>query len=290
MKVFAGGVRGSWPIADASCLRYGGETTSILVEGDGGGRAVIDLGSGVRRVARRLRDQGMEDVLALLTHTHLDHILGLPSFSLLHSPTARVRFASPDRDGMPVGEVLSRLLEAPFWPMPLSRHRADITSIRLNASADGGPLRERDLEVRWAPVRHDGGCAVYRIDEPSTGAAVAVATDLEWGAMEEGERGALLRLLAEPKPVGLLLFDGHVPPAEAARYRGWGHSSWRDGVDAARRSGAGRLALIHHAQFHTDVDIAALEADCRREMESARFAREGTLWVLDGATAREKTP
>lgn len=74
MKIFMGGARGSFPVSGADTVRYGGDTFSLLVEGRNGTQALIDAGSGVRHLVGRLNAAGT----LFFTHTHLDHLIGLP--------------------------------------------------------------------------------------------------------------------------------------------------------------------------------------------------------------------
>ena len=77
MKVFLGGARGSFPVSGADKVRHGGDTFALLAEDRAGGQVLIDAGSGVRRLRSRLRPGGT----LFFTHTHLDHLVGLPQLA-----------------------------------------------------------------------------------------------------------------------------------------------------------------------------------------------------------------
>lgn len=277
MQVVIGGVRGSFPVAQAGFTRYGGETTSLLVEGAGGERVLLDLGTGVRRLGARLHAQGARRVLVLLTHFHLDHLIGLPSLSLLYDNGCRVEFAAPGRRGEAIRRVLSRLLAQPFWPLELDGMGARLRFRHLSAGAANRPLRWGGLEIRWAQVHHPSGCHAYRIDEPSSGRSLVFATDVEWPLAAAAERRAFVRWAATPRPPSALFFDGQFTPRDYARYRGWGHSRWSDAVEVARATGAGRLYVIHHAPDHDDRALAAIERNVRAAWPAARAARQGAV-------------
>jgi len=80
-KLVFHGVRGSRPVADKRVIKYGGNTSSILVEK--GDRIVIfDAGTGIINIGDYLKNE-RKDIKILdifLTHFHFDHILGLPFF------------------------------------------------------------------------------------------------------------------------------------------------------------------------------------------------------------------
>ena len=95
MRITFWGVRGSIAVPGVETARYGGNTPCVSVE-DGKGILVLDAGTGIRRLGEALaarRFSGAIDVL--LSHTHIDHILGLPFFAPIHDVNARVRIFGP---------------------------------------------------------------------------------------------------------------------------------------------------------------------------------------------------
>ena len=73
-------------------MKYGGDTTSVLVEGDAGERVIIDAGTGIRQLGQRIEAGRVPRRFCfLITHYHLDHIMGLPSLSLLYRGGTKFR-------------------------------------------------------------------------------------------------------------------------------------------------------------------------------------------------------
>jgi len=282
MKVIYGGIRGSYPATGAGCLRYGGETTSVLVEGVAGERALIDLGTGARALARRLAGAPERRLLVLCTHYHLDHVIGLPSLSPLYDPSWNVAFAAPSRGGQSAVDVLRRLLDEPFWPLTWESLGARIDSIALDDAGPDGCLRHGALEVRWAGVHHAGGCTAYRVDEPATGGSLVFATDIEWPLASDTERARFLRLCREPAPAELLCFDGTYTRAQYPEFRNWGHSAWEDAAEVAATAGARRLHVIHHAPDRDDEALDRIDAELRRALPVAALAVQGEEILLGG--------
>lgn len=280
MRIVMGGVRGTAPASRAGFLAYGGATTSVLVEDGRGARVVIDAGTGLRALQPRLADaDGRDPVLMLFTHYHLDHLLGLPAFAPLYRPDWRVAFAAPAREGVTAQDALARLMAKPFWPVAF---RAQQTFAVLPDEPGAAPLRRGSLEIRWCAVHHANGCHAYRIDRPETGASVVFATDLEWRASDDAERARLLALCREPRPAGLLIMDGQYDAGEAARFAGWGHSTWQDAAEVARAAGVRRLMVTHHAPENDDAALAQREAALARVLPDACFARDGMECVVGG--------
>lgn len=238
MKVAMGGARGSLPVSGADKVRYGGDTFALLAEGRDGTQVLVDAGSGLRNLLPRLRPGGV----LFFSHVHLDHLVGLPMLTKAW-PRALV---SPRGD---LAEVIGRVYSPPVWPLELP---AVEFPIPVPPMAVGG------LSVSWQAVAHPDGCVAYRIDEPETGAALVVATDIEWQEMDPAAQAEFARFA---RGADLLVFDAHFRPEEYAEHRGWGHSTWADALDAARQAGAKKLWLMHHAPNRTDAEIDAISSE-----------------------------
>lgn len=237
MKIWLGGARGSFAVSGPEYARHGGDTFAMLVEGQDGAQLLLDAGSGVRRLRPRLR----ADYTLYFTHTHLDHLLGLP---LLENKWPR-QLVLPRGD---LAATLARVFSPPIWPVTLST--ADYSVPAMQAAVGG-------LVIRWHEVAHPDGCVAYRVDEPATGESMVVATDCEWPAMAPAAQESFVKFA---HGADLLVFDAQYLPEEYPAHRGWGHSTWADAVAVAQRCAAKRLWLIHHKPKRTDAELAALGA------------------------------
>ena len=282
MKLIFGGVRGTNPVAHPDFLKFGGETTAVLIEGRGGEKIVIDAGTGLRALGARLGSgTSGASVLMLMTHYHLDHIMGLPSFSLLYDKQWNVAVAAPRRQGLEPGEIVRRMLAKPFWPVQLDQLHASLCFITLPETSSK-PKRHGGLEIRWCAVHHPDGCHAYRIDEPATRSALVFATDIEWALSTATERQAFYALCREPYPAQLLVMDGQFSRANIAKFKGWGHSAWEDGIAVAQKNGIRQLRITHHAPQNNDTSLTKIEKAARRIWSGAALAREGMEVELHG--------
>ncbi|MBW7908294.1 MAG: MBL fold metallo-hydrolase [Kiritimatiellae bacterium] len=276
MKLIIGGVRGTSTVAQASFLRYGGETTSLLIEGRDGARIILDAGTGIQPLGDRLAaDPADRRVLLLMTHYHLDHVVGLPSLGLIYDPAWHIRIAAPAHDEFDVGATMSRLMDKPFWPLQVSDLLARVQFDSLTCCPSPSVLRWGGFEVRCCPLHHPGGCTAYRIDEPATGASLVVATDVEWGESSPEERAALRSLCTTPRPVSLLLMDAQYEPEEYEAHRGWGHSTWKEALELADAVGAARVRMIHHDPRKNDDALDRVNAKVSALNPAAALARAG---------------
>lgn len=280
MRITLGGLRGTAPACGPDFIRYGGDTTCALVEGTDGDRVLLDAGTGLGRLAPRLaRDPGRRELLLLLTHYHLDHLMGLPSCALLYDRAWRWTLAGPAFGKLQAVDLPGRLLTPPFWPVDWTTLRRRMRTIPALQWASEKPLVRGGLRIRRCVIEHPDGCWAYRIDEPLTGRALVWATDFEWGLMTPDRREDFIRFCMTPAPADLLFFDAQFTPTEIARHRGWGHSTWREAAEVARICGIEDVRAIHHAPDRTDRRLARIEAAARRVAPHLRFARAGQTLV-----------
>ena len=84
------GVRGSIACPGPETIRYGGDTSCLEVM-CGTRRLIFDADTGLRKLGNKLVRLGPCETDPRLTHTHLDHVCGLPVFVPLFCPGNPVR-------------------------------------------------------------------------------------------------------------------------------------------------------------------------------------------------------
>ena len=143
------GVRGSIACSGPTTAKYGGNTSSLQVQ-CGDRQILLDAGSGIRYLGNELMKLGPLDVDIFLTHTHFDHICGLPFFVPFFIPASKFRISAghllPEHN---VEFVLSEMMMAPLFPVPMAIFNADISFNDFMAGdtldlGDGIPLRDWD--------------------------------------------------------------------------------------------------------------------------------------------------
>jgi phosphoribosyl 1,2-cyclic phosphodiesterase len=275
------GARGSLPAPGPATARYGGNT--LCVEARCGPHLVIlDAGSGLRELGAALAARGVSvDADILLSHTHLDHICGVPFFQAMHDPGARIRFwgghlAPPSN----IAEALRMSWRPPLMPNMDGEFRAHIA---INDFAAGDRLQlHPGLCVGTTTLCHPGNAVGYRIEW--AGASVCYITDTEHPA--DGLDANLLHFVAG---VDLLIYDATYTEAEYQSRVGWGHSTWEAGTSLADAAAVGRLVLVHHDPSHDDIVMDTIADAAAGRRPGTLVAREGmTIMVGNGATGLQR--
>lgn len=259
------GVRGGAPTPGRARAVYGGHTLCLEVE-IAGRRIVIDAGSGLHAVA------GGKDrrTNILLTHLHLDHLIGLFAFDPLYEAGAEIVVWCGNLGGATAETELRRLFSTPLFPGSFDDLRANLV---FKGFVAGETIQVDGVSVRTHPLRHPGGATGYRFED--SGRIIVVATD-----MEHDDGGPEAGLVAFCRHADAILYDATYKQADYPRYRGWGHSTHAEGVRLARAASAKRLVCLHHAPQYDDAELRAAEADVKALWPGASLARDGDVIVI----------
>jgi phosphoribosyl 1,2-cyclic phosphodiesterase len=262
------GVRGSIPTPGPTTVHYGGNTSCVEVRADGQ-IIILDAGTGLRQLGRQLvaefDDQPL-DLTLLLTHTHWDHIQGLPFFLPVYKPQNRLRILGYEgaRHGLEV--VLAGQMESPFFPIGLREVPANVRIEELKEmSFNVGPVR-----VQACFAKHPGECVGYRLF--TSDGSLAFFPDNELHHEDAVEHRKMIDFL---RGTDVLIMDTQFDSEEYQQHTGWGHGCLDDVVALALQAEAKRLFLFHHDPDHDDAKVSQMLAHARKLVA----ARNGKLQV-----------
>jgi phosphoribosyl 1,2-cyclic phosphodiesterase len=280
------GVRGSTPTVDPATWRYGGNTPCLELTAPDGTQFILDCGTGLRVLGSRWTAPSAGVIASgvrnpethiLVTHYHWDHIQGVPFFAPLYSENNAFHFYSfrskhLGRDSLK--QVFETQMATPYFPVNMSAMTAKKKFMEVSGG-DSFIIGENKITARY--INHPQGCLGYRIETP--GGTVVYATDNEPGDAKLDEE---LRELAAGADI--FINDAQYTPEQLATTRkGWGHSSWREGVKVAQQAGAKALVLFHHDPDATDRMVDSLLRQARGEFDSVFAASEGMVIKLGSA-------
>lgn len=252
------GTRGSIPISRGGL--FGGATSCYLVQA--GDQAVfLDAGSGLISAPVHFETTPV----ILLTHLHLDHILGLGMYPRLSQKGLKTELYLRAQDDADARRQLDALYSPPFWPCSLCNYAGELCLHALST-----PLRFGELLVESMPGEHPGGSVVYRLRY--AGKSLVYATDFEHG------RDSFDELADFARGADLLMYDGQYSEELYANRRGFGHSTPDKGLELLERAGAGRLLIIHHDPQSSDEQLLRQEEAIGDKR--VHFAREGETWTI----------
>jgi CheY-like chemotaxis protein/phosphoribosyl 1,2-cyclic phosphodiesterase len=295
------GTRGSISAAGPETLRHGGNTPCVEVTTDDGTRLVFDCGTGARKLGLALASTGPLRLHLLLSHTHADHIQGLPFFLPAFTPGSRITVYGPSGVDRRLLTVVGGTMDYAYFPVPLESLPAKVDFVELGEtefSIDGIKLRTQFLN-------HTSPCIGYRMTAGAT--TLVYATDHEahstphWRADREPDAfdPALLAHTGDARHAAFLaaadvvIHDAQYGTADYPTKAGWGHSTVEYAVDMALAARAKTLVLFHHDPDRDDAgvdDLAAVAASMvmasKRPLRIVAAAEGQELVLPEGPHAR----
>ncbi len=267
MKVKFWGVRGSIPVPGPDTVQVGGNTACVEVQTVNGEVVILDAGTGIRLLGLDLihRYTDQLKVVLLFSHTHWDHIQGLPFFAPMREHN-HLRLLGEKRVDRQLQHALASHISNPYLPFGLEDLDAELEFEEIQDGEQIVTGAETTIAARRLP--HPGGAFGYRID--CQGKVVAYATDVCHPA-----GGIDPSVLDLARGADLLIHDAQFTPEEKQKYPDWGHSSWEEAIQVAQQANVQRLALFHHDPLHTDGELMEIEREAQSRFAGAFVAREG---------------
>ncbi len=262
------GVRGSIACPGPEHRRYGGNTSCLEVR-CGEHILIFDAGTGLRYLGNSLADDGALSLDLFLTHTHHDHIVGLPFFAPLFDPESRLRlWAGHLQPKMTLHQVLCQFMNAPLFPVPPQIFEANVTFNDFDA---GQPLSSTpEVSLRTAALNHPNGATGYRVD--FDGRSLCYVTDTEHQPGEPDQN-----ILGLIEGADIVVYDSTYTDEEFPRYQNWGHSTWQEGARLCDQAGVGKLVIFHHDPGHDDDFMDQVGDAAEKIRPGTCVAREGLV-------------
>ena len=264
-------------------MRYGGNTTCLEVR-IGEDIIILDAGTGLRALGQSLLKEFKQQPLnltLLISHTHWDHIQGLPFFAPIYDARCRLRILGGEGARKGLVAALTGQMESTYFPVPFSKlpSNIEIEELREFNFAIGNTL------VRALRANHPGFCVGYRLFSPD--GLICFFPDTE--PRPGGDDRDMIDFICD---ADVLILDSQYDRAEYRRHTGWGHGCLEDSVGLALRAGVKKLILFHHDPSHDDKTIDAFVHHARALVKKQRgkltieAAREGMTIQLGGKTPR----
>lgn len=296
MEAFILGCGGMMPLPYRHC-------TSVLLRRDGD-LFLFDGGEGTQVSLKRLNLKWKKINAIFVSHTHADHVTGLPGILMLSSQVDRTEplyIYGPPKIKEYI-ETSRRVLDM-YINYPIEVH--EITAPCVVYGGDG-------FYVRAFPLEHTKTCVGYTLEEldrpgefnPDAAVAMKVPRGPLWGKLQKGEivvneEGNEVKpcdvmggsrsgrkfsfvtdtmyipsIAKEVKGSDLLICEGMFADDCADQAKQKKHMTARQAGIIARDADVKRMALIHYSPRYTDRELETLLVQAREVYPNAELSRD----------------
>ncbi|MCR4940639.1 MAG: MBL fold metallo-hydrolase [Treponemataceae bacterium] len=230
----------------------GGNTACVEVRNNAGATFILDAGSGIRLLGKKLAKSTTKVFHIFISHFHWDHIQGLPFFDPIYNPEVEIHFYYP---GDKTHEYLSAQMQSPFFPVSLENctkklYFHDISKIKK--------LTLEGTEISWQKMNHPGTSYAYSFFE--CGHKFIYATDTELRQEDLLQNSPDIQFF---RHADVLVLDAQYTVEEAFVKANWGHSSFNLTIDFSVMRDVKNLYLFHHDPTYSDKKIDSILSSAR---------------------------
>lgn len=292
------GVRGSYPVASANGTKYGGNTACVLARTPSH-VVIFDAGSGLIQAGKDLIPEIIKHkktnsdpfhITIMLTHTHIDHLMGLNFFIPVYMPGVHINFIGPATLGVDLEDILRTTCEPQYHPVSMDEFRStkyfenvnenmivyfkkDDPNIYIDTSGAEPPKNSvlviRNMKYYFHPK---DGSYNYRIE--SANKSLVYATDVEQYV------GSDQRMVKFAEGADILLHDSQYNLDQYKMFQGYGHSNYKMACDVATQAKVKKLLLFHHDPNNSDEELEKIESDAKKLFTNSQLAMEGWEWKI----------
>ncbi len=264
MKIRFWGVRGSIAVPGQQTVRYGGNTTCIEVRTDDNDLIIFDGGTGIFQLGQTLLKEMPIHAHIFMTHTHWDHIQGLPMFTPIFIPGNKLHIhgAFDPVSGSGIEKVMDVQLQYSYFPVREAELKASIQYTTMmpgqtvpvgNASVTGTLLNHPVINFGYR-VQHNGKSVFFTGDhEPPYNLYEPDSPRYQefQSIIEDKER----EIIEAMRGVDVLIADSSYTLAEYPSKKGYGHGTFDSSIRMAREAGVKKLVCTHHEPTRSDDEL-----------------------------------
>jgi len=288
MKFKFWGVRGSIPTPGPATVKYGGNTTCIEITTDNNDLIILDAGTGIHPLGQSLLKKLPVKAHIFISHTHWDHIQGLPFFPPIFIPGNEINiYGGLDpvtNEG--IERALGVQLQYSYFPIREAELNA---SINYSTIKPGNAVTIEETKITPTLLSHPVLNFGYRIDshgqslfftgdyEPIFN--IYLPEDSEYEEYQSFIDQKQQEIALAIKGIDVLIIDSSYTTEEYAFKQGWGHGTYASAIKLATEANVKKLFFTHHEPTRTDDQLDEIYKQLKKENPNLDFeivlAKEG---------------
>lgn len=246
VRVTFWGARGLSGVLPEGETSFGRQTPCVSVETDSelfifdGGTGIVALGDKI------MKNRGPQDMWLLLSHLHVSHVMGLPSFAPAGDAQTTIRVAGACESEKTFKEAVREIFYgSPVWP---ARHPK--AKLLMYEMMEEGYDLTQNARVSVMYANHPSATLCYSLKV--NGKKIVYAPDSEFSDDAAALEGYDEKLAAFCSGADLLIHDAYYTDDDYKLCARRGHSGFAGAMTLARKAGAQRLVLFHINSAYSD--------------------------------------
>lgn len=258
------GTRGSISVSGANYARFGGDTScfEIFLENE---LIILDAGTGIRPLGEDIIKRGIKTIHLFLSHTHWDHIIGLPFFEPLYHADCKIYLYAPKTSGRSLKELVTSLLAYEFFPVRMDEVAAELHFCEIH---DSESINFKAVTLSFHYTFHPGVSICFKIKTKNHSIIYATDNELLMGNHQSLSDMEKCHPLIEPhsdflnfiSDCNLLIHEAQYTQKEYIHKVGWGHSSIGNASVLLKFCSPEKWIVTHHDPSHSDEILLEKEA------------------------------
>ncbi len=269
------GTRGSYSVSGSGYSSYGGNTPCLEVR-SGDDLVIIDAGTGIRELGQQIIESSVKKIHLYISHTHWDHISGLPFFEPLYHADREIHIWAPIGFGITGQTLMKELFSLGLFPVEFKELKAEIHFHNLleQRTTHAGSIQ---IDTHYAC--HPGISFVFKIRIGTFCFGYASDNEMLFGFTGDPKsikaNDPLLdgyqSLIHFFQGCSVLIHEAQYTQEEYAQHISWGHSSSANAAVLLKYCGAHEWIITHHDPTHRDSQLDALEKEHQKLLKRCKI-------------------
>ena len=268
-KLIVWGARGGLPSSGNEFSDFGQATSCVQLDVPGN-NIIFDAGSGIANLGESiLKNHDTRPIDIVIGHYHYDHIIGLPFFAPLFSETIKTRIHLPVLGKNSGLSAIDKFLSPPLFPMNRSMFNKNVSFLEFKLGDNINIANH--ITCRTLSLPHPGLNTAFRVQGKNF--------DVVYASDVEAEKSSVIDDIAKfSKGTNYIFVDSSYTDNELETRGGWGHFSFQQVVDLAKKIEETQVLIFHHDYLRTDQDLRLILQKVIKEADNLQACKEQSVF------------